>query len=453
MRMRYFLYKISFTIIFPTILFAQFNYDLEECISIALGNKKTIQSSKLSLEGARKGVLISRSELLPAISLNYNNSQNRFSEQTTSNFNISDALNDIIDTSLSTINSSITSSASLSLNQKIYNGGQSKNRLKQAKSNVEIANLNLRKIKIEVIQRVSNSYYGLLQAQKLLEVAEKNQTLSKQQVDLVQKQFDVGAVRRTDLLKAKVAEGQSKIDMLNRSTALANARRQLFNEMGMQDFGQAIVADADNWEDVDIPTSVEALKLLKTKNPVILIQKERININQLQIKLAKGLRLPSLNGAVNYSAYGDENKKLLDAINNDWNLGVNLSLVIPIYSGGQLKINQEQSVLLKKQSENDYLTFLNDQRVQVELLRSSLENYAQIIPINESVVLSAEEDLKLAKKRYSLGSATILEVLDAQVSLIRSRSTLINTVHEARINETNLEAILGLLDLKYQLGE
>ena len=99
------------------------------------------------------------------------------------------------------------------------------------------------------------------------------------------------------------------------------------------------------------------------------------------------------------------------------------------------------------------MTFLNDQRVQVELLRSSLENYAQIIPINESVVLSAEEDLKLVQERYSLGSATILEVLDAQVSLIRSQSTLINTVHEARINQTNLESILGLLDLKYQLGE
>ncbi len=33
------------------------------------------------------------------------------------------------------------------------------------------------------------------------------------------------------------------------------------------------------------------------------------------------------------------------------------------------------------------------------------------------------------------------------------KSTLINTVHEARINQTNLESILGLLDLKYQLGE
>ena len=74
--MKYFLYKIGFTFIVFSALEAQFNYNLEECISIALGNKKTIQSSKLGLEAARKGVLISRSELFPAISLTYNNNQN-----------------------------------------------------------------------------------------------------------------------------------------------------------------------------------------------------------------------------------------------------------------------------------------------------------------------------------------------------------------------------------------
>ena len=430
----------------------QFNYNLSECIAIALENKKTIQSSKYDLESAKKGVLVSRGDFLPSLSFTYNNIQNKFSEQTTSNFNFEDALSGIYDTTSSTINSSSTSSAGLNLSQKIYNGGQSKNRLKQAKLNLSIAELNLRKTKIEVIQKVSNSYYGLLQAQQLFDVAEKNLNLSKQQVELVQKQFDVGAVKRTDLLKANVAKGQAKVDVLNRATTLENTRRQLFNEMGMRDFGQSIVAGADNWDSISVPTSAEALKMLKEKNPIILIQSRRINLNQLQIELAKGLRLPSLNGSVSYSAYGNNNKQLFEALNNDWNIGINFSFALLLYSGGQLSNNQEQSVLIKKQSESQYLTFLNDQRVQVELLRRSLENYAEIIPINQSVVMSAEEDLRLVQERYGLGSATILEVLDAQVSLIRSKSTLINTVHEARINETNLEAILGLLDLKYQLG-
>ena len=92
-------------------------------------------------------------------------------------------------------------------------------------------------------------------------------------------------------------------------------------------------------------------------------------------------------------------------------------------------------------------------QVQIELIRKSILNYAEIIPINQEVVLSAEEDLKLVQEKYSVGSATILEVLDAQVSLIRSNSSLINIIHDARVEEMNLKAILGVLDLEYQNKE
>ena len=67
--------------------------------------------------------------------------------------------------------------------------------------------------------------------------------------------------------------------------------------------------------------------------------------------------------------------------------------------------------------------------------------------------MSSEEDLKLVQEKYSVGSATILEVLDAQVSLIRSNSSLINIIHDARVEEMNLKAILGVLDLEYQNKE
>ena len=112
---------------------------------------------------------------------------------------------------------------------------------------------------------------------------------------------------------------------------------------------------------------------------------------------------------------------------------------------------QEQQALLSIQkSEYSYVTLLNDLRVQAELIRETLTNYTEIIPINQDIVFSAEEDLKLVTKRYSLGSATILEVLDAQVSLMRSKSSLINIIHDARIQEASLNAILGVLDGKYQ---
>ena len=441
--MRFFFY-FFFHLILVCCAVAQFEYNLAECIAIALENKKTLKSAELDVRFAEKEVFASYSGLLPTMSFGTNIGKTYYPERKMVTIDFED-----IGLDTSTSNSSKSMSTGLSLNQTLYDGGRSINTVRQAKTNLEISKLNQRQTRIQVIQNVTRSYFGLLQTQELFEVSEKNVNLSEQQVDLVQKQFDVGAVRKTDLLKAEVAKGQARVELLNRKTALENARRQLFNEMGMQDFGQSISATADEWTDVQIPSSANALKFLKTKNPSLLIQKSRIDIGELQVKMAKGMRLPTLGATMNYSANAGTGEAIIESAKDDWVMGVNLSLNMPLYSGNRLSSSQQQAKLSYEKSENDYITYLNDLRVQVELLRESLENYSEIIPINQSVVVAAEEDLKLVQERYSLGSATILEVLDAQVSLIRSNSTLINTIHDARIQEMNLSAILGVLDLKY----
>ncbi|MDA8753744.1 TolC family protein, partial [Candidatus Marinimicrobia bacterium] len=128
---------------------------------------------------------------------------------------------------------------------------------------------------------------------------------------------------------------------------------------------------------------------------------------------------------------------------------IDFSLTLPIYSGNTLSLNEQKIKLSIRQAENNYITLINDLRVQAELIKELLNNYAEIIPLNESVVESSKEDLKLVTKRYALGSATILEVLDAQVSLTRSNSSLINVIYDARIKEFSLDALIGLLDTKY----
>ena len=439
---------IILQLLFISIALPQSDYDLKECIAIALDNKKTIRSAELEVTSAKREVIGSYSEILPNLSFNTNFGKTYYPERKMVEIDFDNAELDTISSS-----SSGSRSTGLSMSQTIYNGGRSLNSIKQAKINLDITKLNQRQIKIQVIQNVARSYFGLLQNQELYEVSEKNLNLSQQQVDLVQRQFDVGAVRKTDLLKAKVAEGQAKVQLLNQKTVLENARRQLFNDMGLQDFGQSISAEAKEWDGVLVPSSSTALGFLKTKSPSILIQKSLVEVDRLRYSFAKGMRLPTLGASMNYSANAGTGEALIESARSDWVMGMNFTLSIPLFSGNRLSINQQKARLSQEKSENDYITFLNDLRVQVELLRESLENYSQIIPINQSVVESAEEDLKLVQERYSLGSATILEVLDAQVSLIRSNSTLINSIHDARIQEMNLDAILGILDLKYEEAE
>ena len=435
---------LPISIVFTGSLFGQ-DYSLSDCIQTALNQKKTVLSAGLDVLSAEKSVIASYSGILPSIQAVSGLSQNRFPERQTFGLNF-DSFS--IDTNqFSSINNF---SAGLSLNQLIYDGGRSRNQIQQARMNLDIANFNQRLIKTNVIQKVIQSYYNLLQSQKLYDVSKKNLEMSESQVDLVEKQFELGVVKKTDLLKANVANGQARVDVLNKKVNYENSRRVLFNDMGLQDFGQEIIAVDEEWVAPVIPTKTEILKSLKNNNPSIAISKKQIKVLDLSYKLAKGLRKPFINTSINYSANGENSKELIDSFQNDWSLGFNVSFSVPIYSGNSLSIQQQQTLLFKQQSEYSYTTLLNDLRVQAELIRETLTNYIEIIPINQDIVVSAEEDLKLVTKRYSLGSATILEVLDAQVSLMRSKSSLINIIHDARIQEAGLNAILGVLDGKYQ---
>ena len=423
-------------------------YTLEDCIQISIDEKKTVLSADIGVVSASKGLKASFSGILPSVQATGASGVNYFPWQESFNINFEEFTLDTTRT-----NHFNTFSAGIAVNQVIYDGGRSWNQIKQARTNLDIAKYNQRAIKTQVIEKVIRSYYGLLQAQKLLDVSEKNLEMSVQQVSLVKKQFDLGVVKRTDLLKAEVAQGQARVDMLNKKTNLQNARRILFNDMGLQDFGQEITAVEKEWQAPQIPSSAELLRILKNENPSLLISESRINLGDLSYRLTRGLRLPSFNSNINYSANGQTSNELVDAFTNDWNLGINLSVSIPIYAGNSLSLQQQQARLSQQQAEHSYTVLLNDLRVQAELIRETLGNYAEIIPLNQSVVSSAEEDLKLVRERYSLGSATILEVLDAQVSLIRSNSNLINIIHDARVQEASLKAVLGTLDLEYQPKE
>ena len=92
--------------------------------------------------------------------------------------------------------------------------------------------------------------------------------------------------------------------------------------MGLQDFGQSITAIEKQWIAPIIPTKTEVLKSLKENNPSIAISKQQIKIQDLSIRLAKGLRMPYINSSINYSANGENSERLIDSFQNDWSLGL-----------------------------------------------------------------------------------------------------------------------------------
>jgi len=74
---------------------------------------------------------------------------------------------------------------------------------------------------------------------------------------------------------------------------------------------------------------------------------------------------------------------------------------------------------------------------------TQIDTYHQLIPINEEIILSAEMDFRLAEEKYDLGASDILELLNAQVSLIQAKSDLVRLKYDAKVSESKLEVLMG----------
>ena len=188
----------KYILLFQTVLYAQ-GYTLDDCIQTAMNEKKTILSADIGVISASKGLKASYSGILPSIQASGGTGINYFPEQENISIDF-----EVLEFDTLRTNYFESYSAGLSFNQTLYDGGRSWNLIKQAKTNLDISKLNQRSIMTQVIQKVIRSYYGLLQAQKLLDVSEKNLEMSTQKVSLIKKQFDLGVVKKTDLLKVSI---------------------------------------------------------------------------------------------------------------------------------------------------------------------------------------------------------------------------------------------------------
>ena len=415
-------------------------YSLDEAIKVALENKEALRAAAMDLESSRQSVKGSYSSILPSIRFSSSMSEARFPTQT-GGYN--EATGEI---TLDKISSITSASSSISMSQNIYDGGIWWNNIRQAKNSYRISEEFDRQVKTNIIRNVHSAYFNYLKATQLLDVARSNLMSSQQQLALAEQKFELGSAKKTDLLKAEVRFGQSRIDVVNNDAALQSAYLTLKNALGLMNTDQDFMVDDEERPLEIVPKFDTGFELIQKFNPSVKAKQYQITGAKIGHKIAKGSRLPII--AANASVYGSADN-LGDAVSNSYNdqkrLNTGLSISIPIFSGNSISTRIQRAKIAVDKQESEYLTQLQDLSVQLQGYLDQLNNYQEIIPINETVLESAEEDLKLAQVRYTQGSTTILEVLDAKVSVVRARSSLIRTKYDAYIQQANLKALLGTL--------
>ena len=407
-------------------------------------NKETLKASALDLRSSKQDIKSSYSGILPSLRASTTMTESRFPEQTVGfNQSSGEILSDV---------SSITSASSnISINQNIYDGGVWWNNIRLAKNNYKISEQFNRQIKTNIIRNVHFAYFNYLKAMQLLGVARSNLMSSQQQLALVEQKFDLGSAKKTDLLKAKVRFGQARVDLISNDASLKSAYRNLKNAMGLINTNDEFsISDVERPLEI-IPEFATGFELIQKFNPSIKAKQYQIVAAKIGTKIAKGSRMPNI--SISASAFGTA-ESISDAVSNSYGdnqrTNTSLSISLPLYSGNTISTRIQKAKLTVNIQESEYLTQLEDLSVQLKDLIDQLQNFSEIIPINKTVLESAEEDLKLSQVRYSQGSTTILEVLNAQVSVVQAKSSLVRSKYDAFIQQANLKALLGTLDVEQE---
>jgi outer membrane protein TolC len=92
-----------------------------------------------------------------------------------------------------------------------------------------------------------------------MEVASLNLDLAGEQVELTRVKYELGAVNKTDLLKAEVLQGQARVGVVNQESAVRTSMNELRNAMGLMAAGTELILQDEESVILTMPESSEAI--------------------------------------------------------------------------------------------------------------------------------------------------------------------------------------------------
>ncbi|MFC1620104.1 TolC family protein [Candidatus Neomarinimicrobiota bacterium] len=419
---------ISITLIlgYLNITFAQEStaLTLEQLLEIGLENNSDVLVAERSLSAARAQKRGSYSRLVPSLrtSLRQNLNPEPYEGQSGESYDPRPY------------------SSGYSVDQTLFDGGASWYNARSGAIAYESAEAGFEGTRLQTLMNIKEAYYNLLKTQELLDVAKEALDLSRKQLELVEERFRLQAVKQTDLLKARVNTGQREAEVHQAQQNVQTATTSLQLVLG-QDPGRPLQVARDVTEPKTIPDHEVALQAMLKENPGIRAQALAVESAWLNAKMQRGVLLPS--ASLSYSVNSSGVEKMGD-LYQDSQSATFLNFSVPIFTGMRNTSMYSRMRYTALAEEERYEGYRRDFKRQLENTLSSLASLHKIYPVNQEVLASAEADVRLANEQYNLGAIAILDLLDAQVSLISARSTLVRTTYDIKISEARLEALMGI---------
>lgn len=324
----------------------------------------------------------------------------------------------------------------------LYTGHKLESTVDMAKRGKSAMGLELTNTKEQLALETTNSYYNVLQAKSLRDVAEQAVDDFSAHLTDVKHHFDVGNVALSDVLQTEVRLANARNNLIKAQTTVTMARYKLNKVIGL---------DLTNDTPMEDPTSPapytatleETLTTAFTNRPEIKQAKLKIEIAKDKVKIARSDSQPIVSAV----ATEDISDTLPSSSkhNASWTVGVNVSF--NVFDNGLTKAKTKEAL-------ND-LTVANEQKRQLEDFITlevsnaflNVKEAAERITNNKVAVTQSSRDYVMAQERYNAGIGTNLDVMDAEVAMTQAKTNYILAIYDYNNSRAQLSKAMGLLYL------
>ncbi|OKO84703.1 channel protein TolC [Bradyrhizobium sp. NAS80.1] len=329
-------------------------------------------------------------------------------------------------------------SASLTINQTLYNGNQTANRTRAAESQVSGSREALRSLDQSVLLNGATIYMDYLRDAATLEVQRSNVRVLEQTLKQTRDRFNVGEVTRTDVAQSEAQLAAGKTQALQAEANLTTTRANFRRIIGNEPTNLAPGSPVDRFFPATLASAVE---LGLVENPNVTAAMFGIDVNYLQVKVAEGALLPTVSVQAGVTQAYQQQLTIF----RQTTASAIATAAIPIYQGGA------EYSLIRQSKEN-----LAQQRLNLETTRDqaratvvqwwgNLQAGKAQVQSAQAQVTASEIALNGVREEAKAGQRTTLDVLNAQQALVNARVALVTAQHDRVVASYNVLAAVGRL--------
>jgi outer membrane protein len=328
-------------------------------------------------------------------------------------------------------------SASLTLSQSLYSGGKTLAAIGSAENAVLAGRAALLGVEQTILLDAVKAYVNVYRSSAVLDLRINNEAVLKRQLEATSDRFQVGEITRTDVNQAEARLAKTTADRIQAEGDLVTSRATYQNVIG-----KVPVNLSSPTMELNLPSSAEeAIKLALAQNPDVVSAEFNQRASENNIDTVKSELLPSLDltGTASRSLNASGLKTSLETYS------AKLTLSMPLYSSGSVfsRLRSARQTASKRMQEIDSARRKTTESA-TRAWQTLQTSRARIDSINVQIRAS-EVALEGVQREASVGSRTVLDVLDAEQELLDAKVSIVTAKRDETIAKFELKSAIGEL--------